>query len=402
MKRAILSLVLVVTGLSLLSGSAAAQALKAGAATSNITPRLGSNIVGGFKPYPATHVHDQLHARCLVLDDGQTRLALVVCDLLGIHRAVSDEARKLIQESIGLPPQQVQISSTHTHSACSALGDSRYQPEQSLNEYQRFVARRIADGVRWAVNNLRPAEMAFGTADSAGTRVQSPLVHEAGHGPDESVRRSGYGEDESAGGERESDRTRRSDRSRRFVFLLREAGGKPIAVSSALFSLHYVGGVGGGHVSADYFAMFCQELTRLMHADRQDPPFVAMLSNGTSGDINNINFREPRHGKPSYEQMKSVAHDVAPRCTPRWQAEIHIAGPAGCPLSRVGHSVASSDRRTIAMGEETLAKAPKTEGKVDLSAIYAERMQHLAESSRNVRRPRCRYCASATLPRQHA
>ena len=37
--------------------------------------------------------------------------------------------------------------------------------EQSLDDYQHFVARRIADGVRRAVNLLRPAEIAFGTVD---------------------------------------------------------------------------------------------------------------------------------------------------------------------------------------------------------------------------------------------
>src|SRR5437660_11777200 len=47
-----------------------APKFRAGAATSNITPPLGSPIVGGFVPFPATHVYDELHARCLVLDDG--------------------------------------------------------------------------------------------------------------------------------------------------------------------------------------------------------------------------------------------------------------------------------------------------------------------------------------------
>ena len=66
---------------------------RAGAATSNITPPLGVGIIGGFVPFPATHVHDELHARCLVLDDGQGKLAIVVCDLLGIDRIVSDHAQ---------------------------------------------------------------------------------------------------------------------------------------------------------------------------------------------------------------------------------------------------------------------------------------------------------------------
>src|SRR5262245_12258617 len=53
------------------------KSFRAGAATSNITPPLGSSIIGGFVPFPATHVHDELHARCLVLDDGKIKLVLV-------------------------------------------------------------------------------------------------------------------------------------------------------------------------------------------------------------------------------------------------------------------------------------------------------------------------------------
>ena len=98
------------------------QSLKAGAATSNITPPIGAPIVGGHLPVPSTHVHDELHARCLVLDDGQTKLALVTCDVVGLHRLVCDEAKQLIQKEAGIPPSHVLISATHTHSAASVQG----------------------------------------------------------------------------------------------------------------------------------------------------------------------------------------------------------------------------------------------------------------------------------------
>ncbi len=100
--------------LALMLATASPPPLEAGAAASNITPDLGVLIVGGFAPYPAEHVHDELHARCLVLDDGKTRIALVVCDLLGLHRSVSVEARRLFQEATGIPPRNVLISATHT------------------------------------------------------------------------------------------------------------------------------------------------------------------------------------------------------------------------------------------------------------------------------------------------
>jgi hypothetical protein len=82
---------------ALSAATLAAPAFRAGAAASNITPPLGAAIIGGFLPFPSTNVHDELRARCLVLDDGQTKLALVVLDLLGIDSCVSVEARKLIE-----------------------------------------------------------------------------------------------------------------------------------------------------------------------------------------------------------------------------------------------------------------------------------------------------------------
>ncbi|MFM8217569.1 MAG: hypothetical protein ACKOJF_01450, partial [Planctomycetaceae bacterium] len=90
---------------------------------------------------------------------------------------------------------------------------------------------------------------------------------------------------------------------------VREAGGPPLALWAS-YSLHYVGGERRGDISADYYGVFCEELARLMASQtlpaepspvRPDaPPFVALLSNGTSGDVNNINFRQPRAAQGPY------------------------------------------------------------------------------------------------------
>jgi hypothetical protein len=361
--------------------------LQAGAATSNITPELGGGIVGGFKPFPAKHIHDELHARCLVLDNGQTRLALVVCDLLGIHRTVSDEARRLIQEQIGLPRENVLISATHTHSACSALGESRYQDRQELNGYQQFVARRIADGVQRAANLLRPAEIAFGTAAApehvfnrrwymrAGTVPANPF------GTTDLVKMN-----PPAGSPNLTEPAGPTDPIVSFL-AVREPDGRPIALYAA-YSLHYVGGVGPGHVSADYFAMFCNELTRLQGAQDQDPPFVAMMANGTSGDINNINFVKPRPSQPAYKQMQYVAHDVAQKVH---AALTGLQYRRDVVLDRRYRELPIGSRRPtpeqLAWAKQTLAAAPEDRQKWDLSAIYADRTLHLADAPETIAAP---------------
>ena len=48
---------------------------------------------------------------------------------------------------------------------------------------------------------------------------------------------------------------------------LREPGGRLISVFAA-YSLHYVGGVGSGDISADYYGMFCEALAKLQNAER--------------------------------------------------------------------------------------------------------------------------------------
>ena len=75
---------------------------RAGAATSNITPPLGELIVGGWQPIPATHIHDELHARCLVMDDGEVKLAIVLCDNVGIPQDVFDLAKEFHRKLIAL------------------------------------------------------------------------------------------------------------------------------------------------------------------------------------------------------------------------------------------------------------------------------------------------------------
>ena len=54
----------------------------------------------------------------------------------------------------------------------------------------------------------------------------------------------------------------------------------------------------------------------MLLATDQSPPFVGMLSNGTSGDINNINFPQKdseRKRYARYEKMQEVAETVASR-----------------------------------------------------------------------------------------
>lgn len=297
---------------STMKGNNTKKVFKAGAATSNITPFLGGGLVGNFgTPPPAAHVHDELHARCLVLDDGATKLVFIIVDNIGIRRDLIDEAKRLIQEETGIPRSNVLISAIHTHSSVSAGGEGekrrQFNSGQDFDWYQEFLIRRFADVTRIALNNLEPAQIGWGSGSVPQHvfvrrwKMKEPVINPFGK-YDKVVMNPGRVSNllEPAS---------QPDPEVSFVSV-QSTNGRPIALL-ANYSLHYVGGTLRNDISADYFALFADRIQELLKADRQEPPFVGIMSNGTSGDVNNINFGAPAIPRKPYEQMKLVAEDVA-------------------------------------------------------------------------------------------
>lgn len=288
----------------------AKRVFRAGAATSNITPPLGQMIVGNWVPIPATNIHDELHARCVVLDDGSNKIAIVLCDNVGIPREVFDEAKDQIHAATDIPKSHLLMAANHTHSATTARGASKVVRDDELNAYQKFLANRISDGVRRAINHLEPAKIGWGSA-----KEESEVFNRRWYTTDPNQLKNPFGGVDKV----------RMNPSRGSGSLVKPAGpidpeisfvsvqsvdGRPIALL-ANYSLHYVGGVKSGDVSADYFGYFAKFIKQKMGASQQTIPFVGIMSNGTSGDINNINFREKSGRREFYEKMQEVAKKVA-------------------------------------------------------------------------------------------
>ncbi|HQW29715.1 MAG TPA: hypothetical protein PK529_11055, partial [Verrucomicrobiales bacterium] len=290
-----------------------------------------------------------------------------------------------------IPPDHVMVSATHTHSATTALGPVNprvYSSDVDLSDYERFVARRIADGVRRSVNLLRPAEIAFGTVEvpdhvfnrrwflKEGTMPANPFGSTAekvkmnpGAGADNLVEPAGP-----------------IDPTVSFI-ALREPGGAMISLLSA-YSLHYVGGVGQAHVSADYYGYYSRGVERRLGEESQDPPMVAMMANGTSGDINNINFKKPRGPKKPYEQMRYVAEDLAEKVTAALAtAEWSTTAALDARYRELDVKWRAIDENLLKWARETEASAPKIGDKAVLPLAYAGRLQRLAKASPETKFP---------------
>lgn len=361
------------------------KVFRAGAAASNITPPLGELIVGGWQPIPATNIHDELHARCLLLDDGETMIGFVICDNVGIPREVFDTARQLIDAETELDSSKLLMASTHTHSATTARGENKAAVMEELTGYQKFVARRIADGVRRALGNMQPARIAWGSAQEP-----SELFNRRWHVTDPKMLTNPFGG---------IDQVRMNPPSRNAA-LIRPAGpvdpevsfisvqsleGQPIALMGN-YSLHYVGGVNNGDVSADYFGYFAKMVAERLGTRNQNPPFVGILTNGTSGDVNNINFKDGSPRVAKYQKMQMVAEKVTNRvleahATLEWQDWVKLDSAVSDLVLRVRQPT-----QEMLQHFADLEKRPKAERHIR-EETYAGRVKRIQEGPTEVTIP---------------
>lgn len=364
-------------------GLLAENTFKAGASVSNITPFLGGGIVGNFgDPPPAKYIHDPLQARSLVLDDGTTKLVFVVCDNIGLSSGVCDEAKRQINQRTNIPTQHILISSTHTHSATSAEGEGvkrrGWNMDQPLDEYQAFIARRIADGVEMAIHNLVPAQIGWGSVNipehvfNRRWRMKDSVINPFGQ-YDRIKMNPGIGNPdvvEPAGP---------IDPQLSFLSI-KSMEGHGIALL-ANYSLHYIGGVPKHDISADYFALFAAGIADLLQSTSQDTPFIGIMTNGTSGDINNVDVKGSKPTDAPYAKMRYVANDLAQKV---FQAHQHITFKPWIKLQAKQFDlllqVRKPDNQQLDWAKRILAAAKDSKPiNHPLERTYAERIVQLSK-----------------------
>ena len=245
--------------------------LKAGSASANITPPLGTRIPGGFRPRYAENVDDELFAKAVVIDNGTTRIAIVTCDLIAIPEKVAEAAKARIADRCDIPPAHVMVNATHTHTSV-AIADLLGVDEDT--EYTEWVPLKIADAVELAVWRLKPARVGFASVDE-----ERITFNRRWHMKNGTVRFNPGIEHPDL-----VEPTGTIDPEVAMMFVEATDDGTPIS-AVANFSLHYIGTDNGNALSADYFGHF----DRLMRHYLGDT-CISLLWNAASGQINNTDF----------------------------------------------------------------------------------------------------------------
>jgi len=147
-----------------------AEALRAGAAQSVITPELPTEhavyLAGFGHNRVASGVHDDLYARCLALEIATPTLVVCSVDLIGLFYDDVLTIRRAFQQKAPAASFLV-VASTHTHAGPDTLG--LYGPKPLATgidgRYLDWVDGRIASTAADAVHAMQPALLKLGRDD---------------------------------------------------------------------------------------------------------------------------------------------------------------------------------------------------------------------------------------------
>lgn len=269
---------------------AADPTFRAGAVAMDITPtKLPVRIAGGFLEGQGVKVNDPLFARCIVLDDGKTKLAFVIVDTCMLTQSLIDDAKQRASAECGIPVDHMMVSATHTHSAPAAMACLGTRVDE---DYAAWLPGKIAEGIVAAAKRLQPARIGWASIDDWEhthnrrwiRRADKKITDPFGEATALANMHPGYESPDIIGPSGPVD-------PGLSVISVQSLDGKPLAVL-ANYSQHYFG---AGPVSADYYGLFCKHVAkRLGQPGEGNGPFVCALSQGTSGDLMWMDYGSPK------------------------------------------------------------------------------------------------------------
>ena len=274
--------------------------IRLGTAAVKITPPNGTPMAGYYGARGSDGVLDDLFAKATVLDDGKTKAAMVVCDVIGMPRHVVVETRRMIEHKTGIPAANCMISATHSHTGPMIIGDTTIDDlvtkgSQLSRDYAEQLPKWIAEAVVEANSRTAPAKVSYGSETE----------------PDMAFIRRFWMKDGSVGwnpGKLNPNIVRpigMIDPQVNVVYV--ESADKKPLLTYVNFAIH-LDTTGGTKISADMPGTLARRL-----ADYKGLEMLTMFANGTCGNINhvNVNWAAPQTSPEEAKRLGTIlAGDV--------------------------------------------------------------------------------------------
>jgi hypothetical protein len=233
-------------------------------------------------------------------------IVVVVVDICVMPKDFLDPIKSEIQRQLNILPQNVLISSTHTHAAGSVA--SVYLGSADV-QYMKKLPELILRAVQLAKQKIKAAKIGWGAIDVPAHVLCRRYIMQDNYfaanpvnGRADLVKTNPFGgESQILNGIAQADP--------QVAFLAVKGLDDEWISVLANYSLHYVGDWPNGTISSDYFGEFSRRIHEKLNAGDD---FVAMMSNGTSGDINIWDFMNPdRYPAENFKKSELIGEDIA-------------------------------------------------------------------------------------------
>ncbi len=133
----------------------------------------------------ARGVHDPLQATAVVLDHGSGPVVMIGCDLLCMTDEISAPVRASLAAQLGVPPAQIVVTATHTHSGPQVVRDSptAVSADSAGPAWRAWLADLpglLIAAAMQAHAARRPATLELGSARVAGVAFNRRLARTDG------------------------------------------------------------------------------------------------------------------------------------------------------------------------------------------------------------------------------
>jgi neutral ceramidase len=296
--------------------------LRASASQVDLAPPVGSWMTGfGARIVPTTGQHDPIMARAVLLDDGATQLAIVCCDLIGFRPSAVADMRRRIAERSAIPPGNILISCTHTHSGPASM-PLRGVMGHIDAAWLASAQDRIVELVAGFPAKTQPARFAHAATSVSGISYNR---QDQSHPHDEQLN----------------------------VIAVETEGGAAIATLINYATHPVTLGPGNLLFSADYPGEVALQLAQARGG-------IGLFMQGTSGDVDPVVYRDRGWGTGTFDDTREMGQCLV---------DAAVAALAGAPRTRAVRLSAAS--RTLAIPVDQPPEPARLEREV--AGFQAER-----------------------------
>lgn len=250
--------------------------LRCGFGRKEITPPLGTPIVGYYKPRFVKGVIDPLYARAAVFEKGGEKCLVLTMDLCLLTKEKCTAIREIIAENTGLHPDAVFITLSHTHTG--PLTGKDFASDTVIDPaYITYLNAQALAAAEEAFSDLAPAKLFYAKTEAKGIsfirryrmkdgstktnpKVMDPNIDHPWGEPNEELR----------------------------LLKIEREGAEDLYLVN--FGTH-ADTVGGEYITADWPGFVCSILEGAIPGSR------AMFLLGPQGDVNHCNRFVPNAGK---------------------------------------------------------------------------------------------------------